>query len=101
MPWPSSRLTEAHDPSHRLAMAESIYTQALAKAMRTQGGTQALASALRVPQTTLERWMAGTAQMPLRAFLRAIELVAQQEARAAPGEAQLSAPEQLSFSIGE
>ena len=82
-------------------MAETIYTQALARAAQTHGGTHALASALRVPQTTLERWMAGTAQMPLRAFLRAIELVAQQETRGPPSEAHLPAPEKLTFAIGE
>lgn len=68
-------------------MAETIYTKTLAKAAEIHGSTQSLASFLRVPENTLLRWMSGRAQMPLQAFLKLIETVAQHErAGAARGE---------------
>lgn len=60
-------------------MAQTIYTQALGKAAEMHGSTQALASFLRVPENTLLRWMSGRAQMPLQAFLKLIEALAQHE----------------------
>ena len=36
-----------------------IYTQTLARAVEAQGSTQALASLLHVPESTLLRWMSG------------------------------------------
>jgi hypothetical protein len=82
-------------------MAESVVTQALAKAAQIEGSTQALAHTLRVPQGTLERWMAGTAQMPLRAFLHAIELVTRHETSDLSSEATSPAPEKLTFNMGQ
>jgi hypothetical protein len=81
-------------------MAESVVTQALAKAAQIEGSTQALAHTLRVPQGTLERWMAGTAQMPLRAFLHAIELVTRHETNDLSSEPISPAPEKLTFNMG-
>lgn len=68
-------------------MAETIYTKTLAKAAEIHGSTQSLASFLRVPENTLLRWMSGRAQMPLQAFLKLIDTIAQHErAGAARGE---------------
>lgn len=53
----------------------NIYTQTLARAAEAQGSTQALASLLHVPESTLLRWMAGRAQMPLQAFLKLISVL--------------------------
>lgn len=62
-------------------LKETIYTRSLSQAAQAQGSTQALAGLLKVPENTLLRWMAGTAQMPVRAFVRLIELlVAYEEA---------------------
>lgn len=84
-------------------MAQTIYTQALARAAEAQGSTQALASLLRVPENTLLRWMSGRAQMPLQAFLRLIELIAQHEKKQAPEPSAAGAidGERLRFSVGE
>ena len=83
-------------------MAQTIYTETLAKAAEIHGSTQALASFLRVPEATLLRWMSGRAQMPLQAFLRLIEAVAQSESARAPDpDPQETAPaEPLAFRIG-
>jgi hypothetical protein len=63
----------------KTTVAQTIYTETLAKAAEVHGSTQALASFLRVPEATLLRWMSGRAQMPLQAFLKLIEAVAQSE----------------------
>lgn len=60
-------------------MAETIYTQTLAKAAKFHGGTQSLANFLHVPEATLLRWMSGRAQMPQQAFLKLVEAIAQHE----------------------
>ena len=60
-------------------MADTIYTRTLARAAEAQGSTQALASLLHVPENTLLRWMSGRAQMPLQAFLKLMEVLAQAE----------------------
>ena len=60
-------------------MAESVYTKVLQHAIAIEGGTHSLAGVLRVPEGTLQRWLSGRAQMPLRAFLKALELVRQRE----------------------
>jgi hypothetical protein len=54
---------------------DTFYTRALAQAIEVEGGPQALAYLLRVPESTLLRWVAGRAQMPLQAFHRVIELL--------------------------
>jgi len=64
-------------------LADTIYTRTLARAAEAQGSTQSLASLLRVPENTLLRWMSGRAQMPLQAFLKLIEVLAQHEKKGA------------------
>ena len=81
-------------------MRDTIYTQALRRASEAEGGSAALASVLNVPQGTLERWMSGRAQTPLRAFLRVLErLTAHEASGAAP--APLANGEPLSFHMGQ
>jgi len=62
-----------------LRVANTIYTRTLARAAEAQGSTQSLASLLRVPENTLLRWMSGRAQMPLQAFLKLMDVLAQHE----------------------
>jgi len=62
-----------------LVLADTIYTRTLVRAAEAQGSTQSLASLLRVPENTLLRWMSGRAQMPLQAFLKLIEVLADHE----------------------
>jgi len=83
-------------------VAQTIYTETLAKAAEIHGSTQALASFLRVPEATLLRWMSGRAQMPLQAFLRLIEAVAQSESARPSDHVLQEAPqaEPLTFRIG-
>jgi hypothetical protein len=84
-------------------MADTIYTRALARAAQAQGSTQSLASLLHVPESTLLRWISGRAQMPLQAFLKLIELLAQHEKN---GDQESAPPaqgrdENHSFSMGQ
>lgn len=62
-------------------MDENVYSKVLAQLVAKEGSAQAVAHLLNVPEKTLARWMAGRAQMPLRAFLRALDLVVQHEER--------------------
>lgn len=62
-------------------MADTIYTRVLAQAVEMAGSAKALADLFRVPETTLARWISGRAQMPLRVFLRAIELLREHDDR--------------------
>lgn len=62
--------------------------------------TQAVASLLHVPEKTMMRWMDGRAQMPLRAFLRALDLVVQHELRAGPLPVAEAPAERLVFKAG-
>jgi len=73
-------------------VAENVYTKVLRQAAAIEASTQALATVLRVPENTLLRWMSGRAQMPLRAFLKALDLVAAHEVAgtAAPAAARSS-----------
>jgi hypothetical protein len=64
-------------------LADTLYTRTLIRAAEAQGSTQSLASLLRVPENTLLRWMSGRAQMPLQAFLKLIEVLAQHEKKGA------------------
>ena len=82
-------------------MAQTIYTKALVDAAEAHGSTQALASSLRVPENTLLRWMTGRAQMPLQAFLKVIEFLAQHEKTEPAAAAMDAAAERLQFSTGE
>src|SRR3954464_366803 len=83
-------------------MADTIYTQTLARAAEIHGSTQALASFLHVPENTLLRWMSGRAQMPLQAFLKLVEVLSESE-RKGNGPAALRAAEgePLTFKMGE
>jgi DNA-directed RNA polymerase subunit RPC12/RpoP len=83
-------------------MADTIYTRALAQAAAAQGSTQALATLLNVPENTLLRWMSGRAQMPLRGFLRVVELVSQHEKNGgAESGAEIPRSGKLRFAMGE
>lgn len=62
-------------------MAETVYTEALRQALEIVGSTQALASRLRVPETTLARWISGSAFMPYLAFLETLKYVSEQQQR--------------------
>lgn len=82
-------------------MAHTIFTRALARAAEVQGSTQALASSLRVPESTLLRWMSGRAQMPLRAALRLIELLNEFEAQGKDVSLQEAATDKLAFTLDQ
>lgn len=62
-------------------MARNIFSQALTAAAESEGGTQALANILRVPDGTLRRWFSGRAMMPVLAFSRLLDIVAEHENR--------------------
>jgi hypothetical protein len=83
---------------------DTIYTRALQHAVEAQGGTQALASLLHVPENTLLRWISGRAQTPLQAFYRVIDLLVEHEKRGgeAGGAANQAgpAPQALKFALG-
>ncbi|HZD21282.1 MAG TPA: hypothetical protein VE325_11475 [Burkholderiales bacterium] len=81
-------------------MKETLYTETLARAAQAEGGSAALASMLRVPEKTLERWMSGRAQTPVRAFIKVLERLAAHEASGvAPPLAPVNG-EPLSFTLG-
>jgi len=89
-------------PPGRKPLADTLYTRALVRAAEIQGSTQSLASLLRVPETTLLRWMAGRAQMPLQAFLKTIELISADERKQAPApRPDGPSAEKLRFKIGD
>jgi hypothetical protein len=80
-----------------------IYTETLARAAEAQGSTQAVASLLHVPESTLLRWMSGRAQMPLQAFLQLVSILTQYEKTGggyAPAGATASG-EKLAFRMGK
>jgi len=60
-------------------MADSVYTRLLGRALALESAG-VLATTLRVPRATLDRWVAGKAPMPVQAFLNLITLVSQREA---------------------
>lgn len=80
-------------------MADTIFTRALTAASEIQGGTQALAGLLRVPEGTLLRWLSGSAMMPLRAFIKVIDLLAEHE-RCLPDERSAHAAEPPTLTFG-
>jgi hypothetical protein len=81
-------------------MKETLYTQTLARAADAEGGTAALAGVLHVPEKTLERWMSGRAQTPLRAFLKALERLTTHEASGAATPRPAGNGEPLIFRMG-
>jgi hypothetical protein len=82
-------------------MKETLYTQTLARAAEAEGGTAALASVLNVPESTLTRWMSGRAQMPLRAFLKALERLTAHEASGAAEPLATVNGQPLTFRMGQ
>lgn len=82
-------------------MKETLYTQTLARAAVAEGGTVALASVLNVPENTLARWMSGRAQMPLRAFLKALERLSAHEASGAAKPLATANSQPLTFRVGQ
>ena len=82
-------------------MSENVYSKVLAQLVAKEGAsTQAVASLLNVPEKTLERWMLGRSQMPLRAFLRALDLIVQHEERDGTMAPAQPAPDPLIFRAG-
>ena len=81
-------------------MKETLYTQTLARAADAEGGTAALASLLNVPEKTLERWMSGRAQTPLRAFLKALERLTTHEVKGAATPLPAGSGDPLVFRMG-
>lgn len=65
-------------------MPENIYARILRQLALMENSTQAVANLFNVPEKTLMRWMDGRARMPLKAFMRAMELVAERERSTGP-----------------
>jgi hypothetical protein len=82
-------------------MKQTLYTETLARAAEAEGGTAALASMLHVPEKTLERWMSGRAQTPLRAFLKVLERLTVHEASGASVPRAVKDGEPLTFAMGQ
>ena len=86
----------------RRSLADTIYTRVLTQAVEILGSVQALAFELRVPEKTLLRWMSGRAQMPLLAFHRMIDALAEYERNTASALAPAQPmAEKLGFTFGE
>ena len=82
-------------------MTDNIYSRTLARGIDALGGSQALATELHVPESTLLRWASGRAHMPLRAFLRLVELLTKHENAGRDKNAQPADARELSFTIGQ
>ena len=82
-------------------MKDSLYTQTLARAAEAEGGTAALASVLNVPERTLERWMSGRAQTPVRAFLKVLDRLSAHEATGIAVPAPVKDGKPLRFQMGQ
>jgi len=82
-------------------LKQTIYTETLARAAEAEGGTAALASMLNVPERTLQRWMSGRAQTPLRAFLKVLERLTVHEQSGAAAAPMVKNGEPLSFRMGQ
>ena len=83
-------------------MRDTLYTRTLVQAAEIEGSTQALANLLKVPESTLLRWLSGHAQMPLRAFVKAVDFLSEHEQRnPAPHAAESPAAGELEFRMGE
>ena len=57
-------------PSHM-----TVYTKVLHRACQIAGSVEKLAARLRVPLSTLYRWLEGEAEPPTPIFLRAVDMV--------------------------
>ena len=82
-------------------MKQTLYTETLGRAAEAEGGTAALANLLHVPEKTLERWMSGRAQTPLRAFLKLLERLIVHEASGAATAPTVQNGEPLTFCMGQ
>jgi len=82
-------------------LKQTIYTETLARAAEAEGGSAALASMLNVPEKTLQRWMSGRAQTPLRAFLKVLERLTVHEQSGAAAAPMVTNGEPLSFRMGQ
>lgn len=80
-------------------MSENFYTRALVQGAEFHGSTQSLASALRVPEATLLRWLAGRAQMPVQAFHELVASLVEHEKRAGLEAPAATAREKVAFNI--
>jgi len=60
-------------------MEENLVRSILREAARIEGSTQALATRLRAPESTLLLWLEGRAQVPLRALLNSIDFIVRWE----------------------
>ena len=60
-------------------MKHTLYSATLARAAELVGGQAKLAEVLGVPQSTLASWITGDAQIPMRDFLRVVELMRRAE----------------------
>jgi len=58
---------------------DNVFSDILGRAAAVLGSRSALGALLRVPESTLERWMEGRSHMPLRAFAAVLDLLAQAE----------------------
>jgi hypothetical protein len=87
-------------------MHDKMIPLLLRQAAEAEGSTQALASRLNAPEPTLQRWMDGRAQTPLRAFLAVLEYLMQLERKVANGAdaaapaAEGAQPDKLVFPLG-
>jgi len=74
---------------------DNVFCQILRRAEDLQGSRAALAELLRVPASTLERWMTGCSHMPLRAFTTLLDQLERHEPAALAAGTQV-----LRFNIG-
>src|SRR5690348_7445917 len=74
----------------QISVERKIVSAFIEEAVRAEGSTQALASRLNAPQTTLIRWMTGHAQTPLRVFVAVLHFLMELEQKSA---ARLSLPD--------
>jgi len=80
----------------------TVFTDVLEQAIRAEGSAQAIAFALRVPEGTLERWRAGRAMMPVRAFVQVLQMVKRHEEAHPPApEGPAADGEKLTFKAGK
>ena len=82
-------------------MTDNIYSRTLARGIDALGGSQALATELHVPESTLLRWASGRAHMPLRAFLKLVELLTKHENAGRDTNSQPVDAKELTFRIGQ
>lgn len=61
-------------------MAASVYSRTLQRAVLLAGGRDQLARYLEVSPEQLRRWIADETKPPLKAFLRAVDLVIEESA---------------------